>query len=335
MAQSMTQSANFTIPARLVFRPKRARWVVGRATITGRGKGFASRCSDDCYKAVSDLGPYIAPEIGCSNAIHMTVRLEWENMEQTLRGPWLHFRKGHGPLYCLSLPRDPLPSGILLPHEKQYQAGVLAGREFRVIVCVLDDWSLSDSADKSNVMNAWQMRSEFLQLEQETDCLCSFLNRWGHWNNILNESIGNLSCEFFNGPRDPINVVIPGLIWSERQRYVNALVGTSHSWLSAASPINLNPTDKPPYLVVDCWSCKNAIESTITIDHLSKVKFSVCKRADCRKLFKRTTRQRRFYCSPACAHLANVRQIRAQKKAERKRKGAKQSAKGQGARRGL
>lgn len=305
----MTRISNITIPARLMFRPRRAEWVIGRATVLGWGESLPSlRGSEN----------------------HIQVRINWENAEQVSRSSRIPDRNDPGPPYHLNVQRDQLPSGVLLSHEKQYQGVDIAGRGFPVIVCVLEHASsLSITAGRENVKDAWEMRSQFLQLEQGIDSLCSFLNRWGHWDNGPDEPIGNLWDSLFNDFRDPINVVVPDLIWSERQRYLRALVGKPHSWLSTVRPINLCPTNKPPYLVVDCWSCRNAIESTITIDHLSHVQFAICKRDDCRKLFKRKTRQTRFYCSPACAHLANVRKLRAQKKtSEAKRKGAEKNGKG-------
>jgi len=78
---------------------------------------------------------------------------------------------------------------------------------------------------------------------------------------------------------------------------------------------------------VELSYCEDAIKATLTIDHLGNVKFGICKRHDCRKLFKRKTAQKRVYCTPECAHLANVRKLR-KAKAKSTVKGTKKNAKG-------
>ena len=109
-------------------------------------------------------------------------------------------------------------------------------------------------------------------------------------------------------------LISPHRLWSLCDAYIKAAAGSPRSWLTSATPLSLKETDKIPYFIVERSYCEDAIKATITIDHLSKVKFGICKRHDCRKFFKRTTLQKRLYCSPECAHLANVRKLRKEKK---------------------
>jgi hypothetical protein len=152
------------------------------------------------------------------------------------------------------------------------------------------------------------MRDEFLILKPETDALCLFLNHWGLWN-----SDPGYECRFFGKPQD-VTIIIPHLIWKVREQYRRALIGKAPTWLRNAGHLSLSRINEPPYLSVKESYCERAVRATITIDHLSNVSFGICRLIDCRKLYKRETKQKRMYCSTAHAHLANVRKSRAEKK---------------------
>jgi len=62
-----------------------------------------------------------------------------------------------------------------------------------------------------------------------------------------------------------------------------------------------------PYFSIEASECDAAIRATITIDHLTNSTFGICKRTDSRRLVEFTTKQKRMYCTPDCAHLANLR----------------------------
>ena len=152
------------------------------------------------------------------------------------------------------------------------------------------------------------MRDEFLELEEQSYNLRYFLNRWGLWNPTRGYSAG-----MSNHPH-PFILAFPHLIWQQRRKYTRALTGPPGAWLKSANPLNFTQLDQPPYFLVERSYCQDAIEATITINKLADAKFGICKREDCGKLFTRRTDQTRFYCSPECAHLANVRKLRAEKK---------------------
>jgi hypothetical protein len=168
---------------------------------------------------------------------------------------------------------------------------------------------------ESVVKNAWAMRDEFFNLEKDTLALSKFLSRWGLWNS-------ERGYEAELGKKPPgFCLAFSHLLWERREHYRRALAGKAREWLSTATPLGLSQINEPPYFSVNRSYCENAIHATLTIDHLSNVRFGICKREDCRKLFQRETQQKRFYCSPECAHLANVRKLRAQqKKTESKRR---------------
>jgi hypothetical protein len=99
--------------------------------------------------------------------------------------------------------------------------------------------------------------------------------------------------------------------------------------LSTTPDLRISPINERPYFALERFGCEEAIKATITIHHLANEEFGTCKRNDCRKLFERITQQKRLYCSPKCAHLANVRKLRADaRKAKTKSKGAQRNAKG-------
>jgi hypothetical protein len=170
------------------------------------------------------------------------------------------------------------------------------------------------------------MRDEFFALGDSFYDALQFLNRWGLWNFDPIYERGSFTllgtiCSFA--------LASPHRLLAQRDSYIRAAAGSARAWLTTATPLSLKETDKRPYFVVERSYCEEAIKATLTIDHLGRVKFGICKRHDCRRLFKRTTAQKRLYCTPECAHLANVRKLRAEKrKSKPRRKAGKRNAKG-------
>jgi len=156
--------------------------------------------------------------------------------------------------------------------------------------------------------DAWKVREEFFELAEDLHELRSFLNRWGLWNYQRGYHV------VLHREPHPFALMFPKTLWEERERYRRGLVNKPRTWLTTAKPLSFSPLDEPPYFLIERSCCQGAIEATITIDKLGDAKFGICKRHDCRKLFHRITEQARLYCSPECAHLANVRKLRAEKK---------------------
>jgi hypothetical protein len=203
----------------------------------------------------------------------------------------------------------------------------MEGRElFEVLVCPLPEFMEIlphlDLRPEGVEKDAWKMRENFLNLPEDVFTLQRFLNRWGLWDS-------GRGYQFRLGHGKPPGFILehPHYLWKQREMYRKALAGKPIKWLATVNNLGLSQADKPPYFLVNRSYCAEAIKATITIDHLGAVTFRICKRDDCRKIFERTTGQKKLYCTTECAHLANVRKWRAQKKAESKRKGASQNAK--------
>jgi hypothetical protein len=84
--------------------------------------------------------------------------------------------------------------------------------------------------------------------------------------------------------------------------------------LSKARPLSFSTIDQPPYFLVERFYCEDAIQATITIDHLAGRRFGFCKR--CRKQFEQRTEHKKLYCDRKCVQAANVANWRANKRKE-------------------
>jgi hypothetical protein len=291
----MTQASNISIPARFVFRPYRVQWVRTWALIEDWA---VSR------EKVSQLGVF-AELLGkpqTPKRDDVLVRIGIPRMEYSSGWPRSDF-------FECELKRCDLPPDCLQPHETPETTPDIECRVIELLACRLDVVNGIEATQQpnENAEDAWTMREQFFNLEKDTLALCQFLTRWGHWNYQRQFEPGTLRVH-------PFTIVFPHRLWSLRDSYIKAVAGSPRSWLTTAAPLSLKETDKPPYLIVQRSRCEDAIQATITIDLLAKVKFGICKRHDCRRLFKRVTAQKRLYCTPKCAHLANVRKLRAKKK---------------------
>lgn len=227
------------------------------------------------------------------------------------------------PSYIIEIDRTDIPTEVLQPHENILNTPDISGREFAVLACPMPEFEKLFSLLKPDgpARDAWVMQREFFDMEQDVSILRRFLNRWGLWNGQRGYTVGYLGQSSPPegmaqriSPRLSFALVIPHLLWEQREKYKSALAGKPRAWLGKSSHLSFNTINEPPYFLVERSYCQDAIEATITIDHLSNVEFGICKRDDCRKLYERTTEQKRLYCCPECAHLANVRKLRAQKK---------------------
>lgn len=240
----------------------------------------------------------------------------------------------YSPCHTVHMDRASIPPDVLLAHENHRNTPDVSGRWFTVLICQKPEfkdgyWVLKPG---EVTKNAWIMRDEFLSLEADPDPVLGwdwsarqFLNKWGIW-----ESGRGFTEDWSSRPirlmppsatlpeqkidKPDFVLVIPHLLKGQQERYRKALLpSNARPWLRS-HPLNLDTADEFPFFRVRRSYCTDAINATITIDHLADVQFGICKRNDCRKLFERVTEQKRFYCSPECAHLANVRKLRAQKK---------------------
>lgn len=72
--------------------------------------------------------------------------------------------------------------------------------------------------------------------------------------------------------------------------------------------------------IAPCFDVIDALRATIFLSRRQGFRWSRCARPDCPELFEQTTKHRRLYCSPTCAHLQAVRtyNANAKKKAAKK-----------------
>jgi hypothetical protein len=321
----MAQMANFEVLARFSFCPFAGRWKVCSAETvewweTPDYSFGTPAIGAPIMKPLKDLAP---------EREQVTIRVEVPNDSEVPNGSddWI----GLGGLYGLrkshklAVFRDDLPDDVIRPHETRKNAPDISGRSFTVLVFENPDLSslLLPSRMKPGEVekDAWVMRKEFFDLD-ESDwdfSLWRFLNSWGLWD------YGRGFNLYYLSQTPGLLVVFPHLLLKKRNEY-RAGLRQPHKWLSEHS-LSFSKIDKPPYFLVEHHYCKDAIEATITVNHLEKRRWGFCKRHDCRKYFEHTSGQKRLYCSPECAHLANVRKLRAEKrKAETKRKGVRRYA---------
>jgi hypothetical protein len=120
-------------------------------------------------------------------------------------------------------------------------------------------------------------------------------------------------------------LAFPHLLWEKREEYRKARESkNARKWLSTALPLSFSPIDKPPYFLVERFYCDDAIQATITIDHLAKRRFGFCKR--CGKQFEQETEHKKNYCSRQCIQADGVKRWRDNQRKEL-RKGVKRNAK--------
>jgi hypothetical protein len=203
--------------------------------------------------------------------------------------------------------------------------------------------------------DAWQMRDEFFGLKRKTEALGEFLDKWGIWDwyTILRKA---KPARLFAPPerstssessdwrfRLEEHFVIPERIWDLQDFYRIGLQGPPDEWFAYAGGMSAvmggkvggssqEALKRPgaliraarirseyPHLLVRTNFCREAIEATITFDHLRKIKTRICKRADCMKPFPIESRHKRKYCSQYCGHLESMRrQSREQAKQKQK-----------------
>ncbi len=70
--------------------------------------------------------------------------------------------------------------------------------------------------------------------------------------------------------------------------------------------------------VIETNDVVSTILTTLQIDHVRGAKFRACARRDCKRFYEITTKHKRKYCGPDCAHLETVRRLRRRQKAKSK-----------------
>lgn len=189
--------------------------------------------------------------------------------------------------------------------------------------------SFDHSLSRLRREDPWQMRREFLELENTSRALASFLTKWGDWNvGLLHE----VSKPFLAPPAglDEVPLPMPSYVrpetlWHEQEFFRNALTQKPARWLAQhaklPSPHSINGA---PYFGLTDSFCTSAIQTTITLDHLREVEYRICARDDCARPFQVQSAHGQTYCTQGCAHAVNMRRRRQaeRKQSVKKAKGA-------------
>jgi hypothetical protein len=175
-----------------------------------------------------------------------------------------------------------------------------------------------DLPTKTEKIDAWKLRDEFLRVERNTVELARFLNRWGIWsweNYIMRPGLSR------NEPGGGPSFVFADSIWSDQDVFATALRSDPSAWLSRSLLSGFETRDEFPHFVRLVSTCRDAIDATITFDFVQGSKFRLCALKDCRVPFKLESDHKRKFCSQYHAHLASVRRNRklAQSKTQTKR----------------
>ena len=229
------------------------------------------------------------------------------------------------PVYFPSSVKEQLaaPGRSLNPAGKPGRALNLdvAKRDIEVLLCVYPDGCDLEHPPKKKVIDAWQLRHDFLHLKHSMAALSEFLNYYGRWSRLTYpypelRRQGRTSSLSFS----------PGLLfgeemWEQQTEIKDSLRGDRGEWLQK-HPLGFGSRSKFPYFVHTDSTCLGAIQTSIGIDFLRRVPFRICKRSDCGIPFP-ADRKGKQYCSQYCAHIVSVRRSRAQlrKKAGMDQKG--------------
>jgi hypothetical protein len=294
-----------SIPLAFEFRPLRAKWCLRAVEIEGWAKDVRRRSligyigsSDDVTVEVLEPGEPdgLVGIFGMLNGPR-----GFSDLKRPARVHW-----------------SDIPTEIKATATPAKNMEKIRGDIFHVLACESSESAYGRTGD------AWAMRREFLRLKQDSWALLEFLRKWGIWDE---RRLGLSNLE--PGANASIqNVVFPEGIWDLQTAYRTALVGPPHEWLSkGVDPFKgAYATPMYPHFILEHYHCKLAIEATITIDLLRKVKFRKCKRPDCSEVFALESAHKRIYCCQPCAHLESVRKQRRaaakQKKKSKSRKGA-------------
>lgn len=328
---------NFNIPARFTFQPFAAGWRFVRAETV------------EWIKDPTKLRRIaIGPSDDDDDKSWLRVRIEVPDAELGI--PLGDF----DPSYQVRIDRASIPPDILPLHENYRSTPDISGRSFQVLICQKPEFK--DPFSRLNpgevTKNAWLMSDEFLNLEENSEfgwgwSVWQFLNKWGLWDSYSGfvkdwkSMPPRLRAPSASLPEQTIDepdfvLVMPHLLKEEQAKYRRAVLqSNARSWLRS-HPLSLDTANEFPFFRVRRSYCRDAIEATITINHLEGIRSGICKR--CHRVFEKEKRYRMSYCSRSCANAASVERFREkQRKGEwtaakvaklLSQKGAKRNAKG-------
>jgi hypothetical protein len=325
--------SNFEIPARFSFQPFVAEWHFVRVeTVEWAEEPKLKRALQQQEDDLEKTWVRVRIEAPDADGLGMLYGLELNDYSS----------------FSAVLDRASVPPDVLEAHENHRNTPNISDRYFRALICQKPEfkdelWALKPG---EVTKNAWIMRDEFLSLNADPDpalgwdwSAWQFLNKWGLWGfgqvhvndwDFASYSAMTTLLQLAKGERiyklnRPGSVmVIPHLLKEQQEKYRKALLpNNARLWLRS-HPLNLDTADEFPFFRVRRSYCCEAIEATITIDHLAERRFGICKR--CHKVFERETRHKKDYCSERCYNAAGVQRWR-EKQRNTAKKGANQNAK--------
>jgi len=312
------QRSNFEIPAQFSFQPFSAVWRVASAE--------TEEWVEEPKLRMAFVEPRSKPE---KNWIR--VRIQVPNEIEAMLG--LNGNRSD----FVTLSRTSLPPSALARHENYLNSPDISGRSFELLVCEIQSEELFPVLSPGRAKkNAWLMRDEFLNLDASSESnwiwsLQGFLNKWGLWGAGQRETEGTLGKAYSQLSllaglplyKHEVICLAPHQVKAQQEKYSKARLSSNRrNWLRS-HPMSLQTVDEPPFFLVQQNYCTDAIETTITIDHLAGRQFGICKR--CHAVFEKETKHKREYCSRTCINAANVQRWREEQR-ESREKGAKRNA---------
>jgi len=157
---------------------------------------------------------------------------------------------------------------------------------------------------KKRRLDAAEVRDEFLGLGTEHD-LAKFLADTGQF--VSNESrFADLS---------KWQSLIRSLLSTELEKWAHVLSATdkamAQSIVRYRNQMVHFPFDQGKSVpVIRASSTLEAIVASLLVDHLNGIRYGVCARVDCGKVFTLTTGRKRIFCTQYCGHLVSLRKKR-------------------------
>jgi hypothetical protein len=158
--------------------------------------------------------------------------------------------------------------------------------------------------------NPWSMRMAFFRIKRgDLKGLVSFLKKYGKWSDTPPED----PQQYWRVQDDLKNILLEKPFYRELLRdkverlfnepYAAFFPWVVHEgvWVSRPKPAK----SLVPRVALNASSCLDALRLSIEIDMARGVKFGQCARKDCRAPYPVTTRHKRLYCTPDCAHLVS------------------------------
>jgi len=144
----------------------------------------------------------------------------------------------------------------------------------------------------SQPADAWQLREEFLKLDDTPESAVGFLNQWGRWNSEPFVELSEIS--------------------HLQQAVREAVINSRDGWFASeyALPSTWKRCSEFPYFSMLTDKVEAAVRMTVTVDLLGKAEFKTCARPDCGQPFKVESSHERKFCSRSCGHVEAMRRRR-------------------------